>query len=86
MGSLSNMRAHGRGPRGGQYKGRAPLRRVVESHADNRLETLECGHTIHPPQDIIGPTNATRRRCHKCERAGIFGPKWQKDVDSASTG
>lgn len=30
------------------------------------VEMLECGHYQHPRQDIIGRTNAVRRRCRKC--------------------
>jgi hypothetical protein len=29
-------------------------------------ERLECGHVVNIRQDIIGPTNAHRRRCRRC--------------------
>jgi hypothetical protein len=31
-------------------------------------EVLECGHAQHPVHDLIGETNAVRRRCRKCKR------------------
>lgn len=30
-------------------------------------EVLECGHDQMPMSDLIGETNATRRRCRKCK-------------------
>ena len=73
MGTLSRQRAQGRGPRGGTYQGKAPLRRIEDrwwpssDPRDPGLERLECGHVITQKCDLIGPTNATRRRCWKCE-------------------
>lgn len=31
-------------------------------------EVLECGHCQPERHDLIGPTNAVRRRCAKCKR------------------
>lgn len=49
---------------------RHPLRRVVGERYDQRtgriIETLECGHEVPRKQDIIGETNAVRRRCRRC--------------------
>lgn len=57
---------------------RDPLRKIIGykevdvSHNQNgmylRHEELECGHTVLPRQDIIGETNAYRRRCWQCGR------------------
>lgn len=30
-------------------------------------EVLECGHDQAPVQDLVGETNAVRRRCSKCK-------------------
>lgn len=46
-----------------------PLRRIVSESMNAygcEVETLECGHTIHRPEDFFGPTNAVRRRCRHC--------------------
>lgn len=46
-----------------------PLRKIVEWFTNEHgtpCERLECGHVVHERQDIIGPTNANRRRCRKC--------------------
>lgn len=46
-----------------------PLRRVVSEGTNEHglhTETLECGHTIRRKKDIIGYTNACRRRCRLC--------------------
>lgn len=52
-------------PRGGVSRLlNKPLRRIVGYHRG--LEMLECGHEQLEVSDIIGPTNATRRRCRKC--------------------
>lgn len=32
------------------------------------FELLECGHLQRPVEDMIGRTNAARRRCKKCRR------------------
>lgn len=48
---------------------RNPLRTVLD-HGVNEygvlVEHLDCGHTIHVPQDIYGHTNAEKRRCRLC--------------------
>lgn len=69
MGILSDMRRRGRGPRprsNGAKTG--PLRRVVDSwYVDNRLfERYECGHEAEAKRDLMGYTNAARRRCRTC--------------------
>ncbi len=50
-------------------RNRYPLRKVV-GHGVNEhgghTETLECGHAVRRLNDIIGPTNANRRRCRYC--------------------
>lgn len=49
-----------------------PLRRVLSrdrNDAGNPTEALECGHTIHQPQDAFGYTYANRRRCYQCWKA-----------------
>lgn len=46
-----------------------PLQKIVGQRRNEHgvvLDVLECGHEQHERQDIIGPTNATRRRCQKC--------------------
>jgi len=61
------MTTPGRRKRRGAALG--PLRKVIgydTSEHGVRLEVLECGHSIHEKQDIIGPTNAYRRRCRHC--------------------
>ena len=42
----------------------APLREVTA--AGLGCETLECGHEIRTPHDLIGETSAFRRRCLEC--------------------
>lgn len=72
MGTLSQLRARGRGPRphsNGSDGG--PLRRVVESGhntAGQRIETYECGHVCEAKRDLMGYTNAVRRRCWQCKK------------------
>lgn len=53
-----------------------PLRRIVR-RADLPawpggpaipMDILECGHAYSPKQDAYGPTNAARRRCHRCAK------------------
>jgi len=52
----------------------APLRKIIDwwplgSFPGTPLqELLECGHIVLQRSDIIGPTNAVRRRCKKCRR------------------
>jgi hypothetical protein len=43
------------------------LRRIVGFDGDGR-ELLACGHAIWPREDMIGPTNAIRRRCPRCPK------------------
>jgi hypothetical protein len=48
-----------------------PLRRIVETKRYPysslvHIEVLECGHEQRQKTDIIGPTNAYRRRCRRC--------------------
>lgn len=71
MGTLSQLRARGGGPRprsNGAHTG--PLRKVVsvEYKGDAPLETLECGHVAIAKRDLMGYTNAARRRCRACKR------------------
>lgn len=54
-------------------RNRAPLRKTVGYERHDRypevvLEVLECGHRQHPRTDMIGETNAVRRRCQKCAK------------------
>lgn len=71
-GSLSRTIRRGGGPRpqsNGSDSG--PLRRIVaegENEHGVQTETLECGHTIRRKRDLIGFTNAVRRRCPKCKK------------------
>lgn len=59
-------------------KVRAPLRAIV-SYVDVEIapgvtqqrERLECGHVVRIKRDIIGETNAYRRRCKACANAVI---------------
>lgn len=49
-----------------------PLRKVISRAWDEHgveFETLACGHTIRRKRDMIGPTNADRRRCRFCRDA-----------------
>ena len=60
-----------RGPDGRAYPLRKVLGRVevpveTASHVVLIEELYECGHTRLPKQDIIGETNAVRRRCRDC--------------------
>jgi hypothetical protein len=65
-----------RGPRHGNgrphligRKNTNPLRKIVSTEFDQhdrRIEVLECGHKQPQRQDMIGPTNAYRRRCAPC--------------------
>lgn len=55
---------------------RDPLRKIVGNSIDAygvMTEVLECGHEQRPREDIIGPTNAYRRRCSKCAKALVEG-------------
>lgn len=45
---------------------RYPLRRIVGE--EGGLEVLECGHKQRPRRDLVGVTNAVRRRCWRCAR------------------
>lgn len=71
MGTLRDRYARGGGPRprsNGAHAG--PLRKIVAEGVNEHgveTETLECGHTLHRKRDLMGPTNATRRRCRKCK-------------------
>lgn len=50
-----------------------PLRKIVREFVDERgleREELECGHVLSRKSDIIGPTNAYRRRCRHCRDKG----------------
>lgn len=70
MGSLSNLLARGGGPRPRTNGARSgPLRKIVsvEYKGQTPYETLECGHTNMAKRDLMGFTNATRRRCRKCK-------------------
>jgi hypothetical protein len=62
--------SHGGIGHGGKRKvNRAPLRRITERFVNAHgvpCERLECGHDQVVRSDIIGPTNAARRRCEPC--------------------
>jgi hypothetical protein len=69
-GSLSRLLARGGGPRPrSNGAGTGPLRKVVsvEYKAGVPFETYECGHVEIAKQDLMGYTNASRRRCRKCK-------------------
>ena len=72
MGTLRDRYARGGGPRprsNGTQRG--PLRKVVSEGVNAHgveTETLECGHVIRRKHDLMGPTNAYRRRCRKCKK------------------
>lgn len=71
MGTLSRLLARGGGPRPRSNGARTgPLRKVVsvEYRGDAPLETLECGHVAIAKRDLMGYTNAARRRCRKCKQ------------------
>ena len=77
-GHLSRQRSSGGGPGRSGGKGRqrtGPLRKIVNSgvgvnpeYPHSFYELLECGHLQLPVEDLIGRTNAERRRCRKCKR------------------
>jgi hypothetical protein len=50
-----------------------PLRKVVNEHAEFEpgvpAYELECGHKLHPPEDLIGRRYPARMRCAECFRA-----------------
>ncbi len=72
MGSLSTMIRNGHGPRrsSGNRKEGGPYRRVVSVaySAGGPMETYECGHIAMAKRDLIGFTNAARRRCWECRK------------------
>jgi hypothetical protein len=47
-----------------------PLKKIVGTCRVGyaTLEALECGHLQMPKSDMMGHTNASRRRCKKCKR------------------
>ena len=47
-----------------RHKRSGPLKTICGF--DEGKEVLECGHRQYPVVDIIGPTNAYRRRCWQC--------------------
>lgn len=53
---------------GNNSEGR-PLRKVIDICfvGGVRMEAYECGHICMPKSDIIGETNAARRRCFRCK-------------------
>lgn len=64
---------------------KGPLRKVlgrievpIEPGSSTFLieELYECGHHRLPKHDIIGETNAYRRRCHKCALGVPPDPKY----------
>lgn len=71
MGNLRKMHSQGRIRKG--KTNRDPLRKIVGY--ENGLEVLECGHHQRPREDFIGVTNATRRRCWKCQREQEAGER-----------
>jgi len=69
-GQLSQVLRSGRGPQprsNGAKTG--PLRKVVfvEYKGGVPFETYECGHVAIAKRDLMGYTNAARRRCRKCK-------------------
>jgi len=71
MGTLSAILARGGGPRprsNGSKSG--PLRKIVSTDYRGGIpwETLECGHEQAAKRDLMGFTNAVRRRCHYCAK------------------
>lgn len=57
----------------------APLRKIVGQvrwpiPGDLRVyrDLLECGHVVPIKQDLVGETNAYRRRCKKCQSGKPF--------------
>jgi hypothetical protein len=75
MGTLRDRYARCGGPRprsNGANSG--PLRKIIAEGVNGhggQTETLECGHTIRRKHDLMGPTNALRRRCRKCKQAVV---------------
>jgi hypothetical protein len=70
MGTLSRLLSSGGGPRPRSNGSRSgPLRKIVstEFKGDAPYETLECGHTMIAKRDLMGFTNAYRRRCWQCK-------------------
>ena len=69
-GQLSRQLARGGGPRPrSNGAGTGPLRKVVsvEHKGGVPFETYECGHVEVAKRDLMGFTNAARRRCRKCK-------------------
>jgi hypothetical protein len=57
---------------------RQPLRRIVETKPSHvygaaAVEVLECGHEQRQKSDMIGLTNAYRRRCRQCAMRRTIG-------------
>lgn len=71
MGHLSKMMHEGRGPRPNRGSNKNPLRKIVDHRylGDRRMERLECGHEQFAVCDLMGETNAVRRRCRECGKA-----------------
>jgi hypothetical protein len=48
----------------------APLRKITDkrNYRNTVVEVLECGHEQRIREDMIGETNAYRRRCEQCLR------------------
>jgi hypothetical protein len=70
-GSLSRLLARGGGPRPrSNGAGTGPLRKIasVEHRGGVPFETYECGHVEVAKRDLMGFTNAARRRCRKCKK------------------
>lgn len=54
-----------------------PLRRIVGERVDDNgvmRERLECGHEVPRREDVIGATNAARRRCRHCYISRVRRP------------
>lgn len=80
-GSLSAVLRRGGGPRprsNGSKTG--PLREVVTSWAVGSMvfERYSCGHEAEAKRDLMGYTNAARRRCKACGRAEPESPREDK--------
>lgn len=61
---------------------RGPLRRIVEVRHRSEwlapMERLECDHWQPARQDLVGVTNAEKRRCSACHSGRVlWGPEGQ---------
>jgi len=52
-------------------KRKAPLKKIIQTDEMGR-DMLECGHSVYPPQDIVGAVGGTHRRCWKCYKYNLL--------------